>query len=60
MGIRADRPMIASQSKIGANETGAADDGGLKNSSSRIETLVGPPVGPLNNCPLYNSIVPDL
>ena len=55
MGIRADRPMIASQSKICANEAGAPDDGGLNNSSSRVE-----PVGSLNNCPLYNSIVPEL
>ena len=47
MEVRADQPMIASQSKICANEVGAPDDGGLNNSSSRIE----PPVGFLNNCP---------
>ena len=49
MEIRAERPMIASQSKI-------CNDGGLNNSSSRIE----PPVGFLNNRPLYNGIIPEL
>ena len=56
IGIRADPPMTASQSKICANEAGAPDDGALSNSSSRVE----PPVGSLNNCPLYHSIVPEL
>ena len=60
MGIRADPPMIASQFNICANEAGAPDDGGLNNSSSRVEPPVEPPVGSLNNCPLYNSIVPEL
>ena len=45
--------MIASQSKICANEAGTPDGGGLNNSSSRVQPLVGF----LNNCPLYNGIV---
>ena len=56
MEIRADRPMIVSQSKICASEAGAPDDGGHNNSSSRIE----PTVGFLNNCPWYNGIVLEL
>ena len=56
MEIWADGPMIASQSKMCANEAGAPDDGGLNNSDGRIE----PPLGFLNNCPWYNGIVLEL
>ena len=45
--IRGDRPMIASQSKICANEAGTPDGGGLNNSSSRVQ-------------PLYNGIVLEI
>ena len=48
--------MTASQSKICTNEADAPDEGGLNNSISRVER----PVGSLNDCPLYNSTVPEL